>query len=203
MLQEAAVIALGVVLAAASWQDVRTREIDAWIFAVGALPAAALIYMNFPYPFYLFSLAVSLVLASVMRFLGSGYADSIAMALIGSAPPVPPFPTAFIVILAGSVLLPVHMVHVYLANRGKPCEMTSLEKLTHICISKEEFHKNPTKYIVGEVRDVEKYDPRRLEVREQWIKAKYGLPYLLYLTVGYWIYVILYLSGKSPVAGIA
>lgn len=71
--------------------------------------------------------------------------------------------------------------------------MSLLEKLTHICISREEFVKNPLKYIVGEVKDLEKYNPRNVEIRESWIKAKYGVPYLVYLAAGFWVYIALLL----------
>jgi len=35
--------------------------------------------------------------------------------------------------------------------------MKTLE--THICVSPEEFAKNPVKYVVGDIKDLEKYDP--------------------------------------------
>jgi preflagellin peptidase FlaK len=70
--------------------------------------------------------------------------------------------------------------------------MGTLEKLTHICVSPEEFAKNPVKYVVGDVKDLEKYDPS-MEIKG-WVKAKYGLPYIFHLAVGFWIYVTLFLT---------
>jgi preflagellin peptidase FlaK len=45
------------------------------------------------------------------------------------------------------------MLWLYAKNRGRPCKMKTLEKLTHICVSPEEFAKNPVKYVVGGVKD--------------------------------------------------
>jgi preflagellin peptidase FlaK len=64
--------------------------------------------------------------------------------------------------------------------------MKTLERLMHICASPEEFAKNPVKYVVGDVKDHEKYDPP--------MKAKYGLPYVFHLAAGFWIYVALFLT---------
>jgi len=190
MIQKAAVLAIGALLSLAAWQDVKTREIDAWIFAAAAVPAAVLIYLNWHNPLYLFSLAVGAVLALLTRLLGSGYADSLAIVLISAAPPIAFLPAPFIAVMAGSLLLPATMLWLYLKNSGRPCKMRTLERLTHICVSRDEFMKSPLKFIVGDVKDVERYDPAKVEV-QGWVKAKYGLPYLLYLTVGYWAYVLL------------
>jgi len=70
--------------------------------------------------------------------------------------------------------------------------MKTLERLTHICVSREEFAENPLKFIVGDVKDMERYDPAKVEV-QGWVKARYGLPYLLPLALGYWAYVLLLL----------
>lgn len=182
--------ALGVFITLAALQDVKTREIDPRIFLAAAAPAAALIYLNWGNPLYFFSLAVGASLALLMRALGSGYADSIALALISAAPPMLFLPTPFVVVMAGSALLPATMLWLFLNNRRRPCRMSALEKITHICVTREEFAKNPLKYIVGEVKDMEKYDPTAARVEGQWIKAKYGLPYLVYLAVGYWVYLV-------------
>jgi preflagellin peptidase FlaK len=152
-----------------------------------------LISLNWHSPLYLFSLAVGAVLALLTRLLGSGYADSLALALISTAPPMAFLPAPFIAVMAGSLLLPATMLWLYLKNRGRPCKMKTLERLTHICVSREEFAENPLKFIVGDVKDMERYDPAKVEVQD-WVKAKYGLPYLLPLTLGYWAYVLLLLS---------
>ncbi len=193
MIQEVAVLTIGALLSLATWQDVKTREIDAWIFAAAAVPAAVLNYLNWHNPLYLFSLAVGAVLALLTRLLGSGYADSLALVSISVAPPIALLPAPFIAVTAGSLLLPATMLWLYLKNRGRPCKMRTLERLTHICISRDEFIKNPLKFIVGDVKDVERYDPAKVEI-QGWVKAKYGLPYLLHLTVGYWVYVLVLLS---------
>jgi preflagellin peptidase FlaK len=57
-LREAAVLALGLALTAAAWQDVKTREIDVRIFAAAGVAAAALMWLNWGDPLYTFSLAV-------------------------------------------------------------------------------------------------------------------------------------------------
>jgi len=49
------------------------------------------------------------------------------------------------------------MLWLYAKNRGRTCKMKTLE--THICVSPEEFAKNPVKYVVGDIKDLEKYDP--------------------------------------------
>ncbi len=197
MIEALGVAAIGAVLTAAAVQDLKSREIDARIFAAGALPAALLVALNWGSPLYLFSLGVAAALALLMRLLGSGYADSISMALIGAAPPPLPFlPTPFVAVMAGSALLPAHVAYLYLKNRKRPCKMTLAERLTHICVSIEEFRRSPLKYVVGDVRDMERYDPSKLELRDRWIKAKYGLPYVVYLAAGYWAYVAIWLLPK-------
>jgi len=191
MIQEAALLTLGLALTAAAWQDIKTREIDVKIFAAAGVAAAALMWLNWGNPLYTFSLAVGALLALLTRLLGTGYADSIALALISTAPPIAFLPAPFIAVMAGAVLLPVTMLWLYVKNRGRPCRMGTLEKLTHICVSPEEFEKNPVKYVVGDVKDLEKYDPSRVKIKG-WVKAKYGLPYILHLAVGFWIYVVLF-----------
>ncbi len=190
MLREAAVLALGLALTAAAWQDVKTREIDVRIFAAAGAAAAVLMWLNWGNPLYALSLAVGALLALLTRLSGAGYADSIALALISTAPPTALLPAPFTAVMASSVLLPATMLWLYMKNRGRPCRMGALEKLTHICVSPEEFAKNPVKYVVGNVKDLEKYDPSTVEIKG-WIKAKYGLPYVLHLAVGFWIYVFL------------
>ncbi len=192
MIQEAALLTLALALTAAAWQDVKTREIDVRIFAAAGVAAAVLMWLNWGNPLYTFSLAVGALLALLTRLLGTGYADSIALALISTAPPIAFLPAPFIAVMAGSVLLLATMLWLYVKNRGRPCRMGTLEKLTHICVSPEEFAKNPVKYVVGDVKDLEKYDPSRVEIKG-WVKAKYGLPYILHLAVGFWIYASLFL----------
>ena len=192
MIQEAALLALALALTAAAWQDVKTREIDVRIFAAAGVAAVALMWLNWGNPLYTFSLVVGALLALLTRLLGTGYADSIALALISTAPPIAFLPAPFIAVMAGSALLPATMLWLYVKNRGRPCRMGTLEKLTHICVSPEEFAKNPVKYVVGDVKDLEKYDPSRVEIKG-WVKAKYGLPYILHLAVGFWIYASLFL----------
>ena len=184
-------MALGLALAAAAWQDVKTREIDVRIFAAAGVAAAVLMWLNWGSPLYMFSLAFGAALALLTRLTGSGYADSLALALIGTAPPAALLPAPFVAVTAGAVLLPATMLWLYVKNRGRPCEMKTLERLTHICVSPEEFARNPVKYVVGGVKDLEEYDPSTVEVRG-WVKAKYGLPYVLHLAVGFWAYVALF-----------
>ena len=193
MIQEAALLTLALALTAAAWQDVKTREIDVRILAAAGVAATVLMWLNWGNPLYTFSLAVGALLALLTRLLGTGYADSIALALISTAPPIAFLPAPFIAVMAGSVLLLATMLWLYVKNRGRPCKMKTLEKLTHICVSPEEFAKNPVKYIVGDVKDLEKYDPSTVEIKG-WVKAKYGLPYILHLAVGFWIYIALFLT---------
>jgi len=191
MIQEAALLTLALALTAAAWQDVKTREIDGRIFAAAGVAAAVLMWLNWGNPLYTFSLAVGALLALLTRLLRTGYADSIGLALVSTAPPIAFLLALFIAVIAGSVLLLATMLWLYVKNRGRPCKMGTLEKLTHICVSPEEFAKNPVKYVVGDVKDLEKYDPSTVEIKG-WVKAKYGLPYLLHLAVGFWIYVALF-----------
>jgi preflagellin peptidase FlaK len=191
-LREVAVLALGLALTAAAWQDVKTREIDVRIFAAAGAAAAVLMWLNWGNPLYTFSLAVGALLALLTRLSGAGYADSIALALISTAPPIAFLPAPLVAVTAGSALLPATMLWLYVKNRGRPCRMGALERLTHICVSPEEFAKNPVKYVVGDIKDLEKYSPS-MEIKG-WVKAKYGLPYVLHLAVGFWIYVVLFLT---------
>ena len=192
MLREAAILALALALTVAAWQDVKTREIDVRIFAAAGVAAIVLMWLSWDNPLYTFSLAVGAILALLTRLSGAGYADSIALALISTAPLIAFLPAPFIAVMAGSVLLPATVLWLYVKNRGRPCRMDALEKLTHICVSPEEFAKNPVKYVVGDVKDLEKYDPS-MEIKG-WVKAKYGLPYVLHLAVGFWVYVALFLT---------
>jgi preflagellin peptidase FlaK len=189
VVREAAVLALGLALTAAAWQDVKTREIDVRIFAAAGATAAVLMWLNWGNPLYTFRSGGPL--RPFDAAVGAGYADSTALALISTAPPTALLPAPFIAVMAGSVLLPATMLWLYVKNRGRPCRMSTLEKLTHICVSPEEFAKNPVKYVVGDVKDLEKYDPSMIK---GWVKAKYGLPYVLHLAVGFWIYVALFLT---------
>jgi preflagellin peptidase FlaK len=171
---------------------VKTREIDVRIFAAAGVAVAVSMWLNWGNPLYTFSLAVGALLALLTRLSGAGYADSIALALISTAPPTAFLPAPFTAVAAGSALLPATMLWLYVKNRGRLCRMGALEKLTHICVSPEEFAKNPVKYVVGGVKDLEKYDPS-MEIKG-WVKAKYGLPYVLHLAVGFWVYVALFLT---------
>ena len=192
-----AVVALAALLVVAAWQDLRTREIDVKIFAAMMPFAALLVVDNWGSFFYFFSLGVGILLALLMRVFGSGYADSLAMAAISTAPPLLPFlPTPFVAVAAGTPLLLATMAWLDLLNRSRPCEMTRAEMLTHICVSREEFLRNPLKYVVGDVRDMERYDPSKVEMRD-WVKAKYGVPYIVYLAVGFSAYTLLYLLQKA------
>ena len=92
VVREAAVLALGLALTAAAWQDVKTREIDVRIFAAGGAAAAVLMRLNWGNPLYTLSLAVGALLALLTRLSGAGYADSAALALISTAPPTAPRP---------------------------------------------------------------------------------------------------------------
>ena len=92
MVREAAVLALGLALTAAAWQDVKTREIDVGIFAAGGAAAAVLMRLNWGNPLYTLSLAVGALLALLTRVSGAGCADSTALALISTAPPTAPRP---------------------------------------------------------------------------------------------------------------
>jgi preflagellin peptidase FlaK len=153
VVREAAVLALGLALTAAAWQDVKTREIDVGIFAAGGAAAAVLMRLNWGNPLYTLSLAVGALLALLTRVSGAGCADSTALALISTAPPVALLPAPFTAVAAGSALLPATMLWLYAKNRGRPCKMKTLERLTHICVSPGEFAKNPVKYVVGDVKD--------------------------------------------------
>ena len=95
VLQEAALLALGLALTAAAWQDVKTREVDVRIFAAAGAAAAALMWLNWGNPLYTLSLAVGALLALLTRLSGAGYADSTALALISTALPVAFLPAPF------------------------------------------------------------------------------------------------------------
>jgi preflagellin peptidase FlaK len=192
VIQEAAVLAIGCALALAARQDARTREVDARVLAAAAAPAALLVYLNHGNSLYLASLALGLAVALAARLLGAGYADSIALAAVSAAPPVCSLPAAFIAVAAGSAALPAIMLRLYVTNRGRPCRMTAFEMLTHVCVSREELARSPLKYIVGSVRDMERYDPGSVKVDAEWVKARYGVPYVLLIALGYWAYAAAY-----------
>ncbi|MFN3803955.1 MAG: prepilin peptidase [Pyrobaculum sp.] len=204
MIQEAAVLAIAALLSAAAWQDVKTREIDVRLFVAMTLPAAVLLYLNWGDPLYLLSLLAGLGVALLMRILCAGYADSIAMAVISTAPPIYIFPTAFVAIMAGSALLPAVMTWLYLKNRGRPCEMSLSERFTHLCVSRGEFYSD-IKYIHKAASfcipfrnnpgDLERYDPRAVKIEGEWIKAAYGVPYLAILATGFAAYTAITLGS--------
>ncbi|MEZ0318721.1 MAG: prepilin peptidase [Pyrobaculum sp.] len=197
MIDAVAVVALALLFATAAWQDLRTREIDVKIFAAMAPLAALLVVENWGSPFYFFSLGVGLLLALLMRVFGSGYADSLAMAAISTAPPLLPYlPTPFVVVISGTPLLLATVLWLYLLNRRRPCKMTRFEMLTHICVSRQEFLRNPLKYVVGDVRDMEHYDPSKVEIKD-WVKAKYGVPYVVFLAAGFAVYTLIFLLQKT------
>lgn len=126
-MQGVVLLALGLALAAAAWQDVKTREIDFRIFAAAGVAAVVLMWLNWGSPLYMFSLVLGAALALLTRLTGSGYADSLALALISTAPPLAFLPALFIAVAAGAVLLPATMLWLYVKNRGRPCEMKTLE----------------------------------------------------------------------------
>ncbi len=200
MIQEAALLSLAVLLSIAAWQDVKTREIDVKLFIAMAPPAFVLLYLNWGDPLYLYSLTAGLATSLLLRILCAGYADSIAVVAISTAPPVSFIPTAFFTILAGSTALPVTMVWLYAKNRNKPCKMTTVEKLTQICVSREEFYSS-VKYVHTTSRlcipfrknpgDLERYDPKQVKLDAEWVKTAYGTPYLTMLSIGFVIYIFL------------
>jgi preflagellin peptidase FlaK len=125
VVREAAVLALGLALTAAAWQDVKTREIDVGILAAGGASAAVLMWLNWGNPLYTLSLAVGALLALLTRLSGAGYADSTALALISTAPPTAP-PAPLAAVAAGSVLLPATMLRLYAKNRGRRADPRGL-----------------------------------------------------------------------------
>jgi preflagellin peptidase FlaK len=143
MIQEAALLALALALTAAAWQDVKTREIDVRIFAIAAIPAA-LMWLNWGNLLYTYSLVLGVTLALLMRLTGSGYGDSIALALISTAPPIAFLAASLIATTSSFLLLPATMLWLYVKNRSYPCKMKTMEKLAHICVSPEEFAKTPS-----------------------------------------------------------
>jgi preflagellin peptidase FlaK len=188
-LRKAAVLALGLALTAAAWQDVKTREIDVRIFAAAGATAAVLMWLNWGNPLYTFRSGgpPRLVDAAV----GAGYADSTALALISTAPPVALLPAPFIAVMAGSVLLPATMLWLYVKNRGRPCRDAGeadphMRLARGICEKPGEIRRR-RRQRPGEVRPIQSGDKRLVE-------AKYGLPYVFHLAVGFWVYVALFLT---------
>jgi preflagellin peptidase FlaK len=105
---------------------VKTREIDVGILAAGGAAAAVLMRLNWGNPLYTLSLAVGALLALLTRLSGAGYADSTALALISTAPPVAFLPAPLAAVAAGSALLPATMLRLYAKNRGRRADPRGL-----------------------------------------------------------------------------
>ncbi|MEL9989775.1 MAG: prepilin peptidase [Thermoproteus sp.] len=180
------------ILGLASYQDVKSREIDVWVVALLYVPALAAAYFSWREPIYLLSPVLGALLALVMRLTGSGYADSLAILALSLFPPLLPFlPTPAVVVIGTSASVAGTALWLLLTNRGRPCKMSALQKLTHICVSREEVLKAPHRYIIGDVKDLEKYRPPK-DVKDDYVVAKYGVPYIVHLTLGFAIYLALY-----------
>ncbi|MEZ0248671.1 MAG: prepilin peptidase [Thermoproteus sp.] len=181
------------VLGLASYQDVKSREIDAWVIALLYAPALAAMYFSWREPMYFLSPTLGALLALVMRLTGSGYADSLAILALSFFPPFLPFlPTPAVVVIGTSASVAGTALWLLLTNRGRPCRMSALQRLTHICVSREEVLKAPHRYIIGDVKDLERYMPPK-DVRDDYVIAKYGVPYILHLALGFAVYLALYL----------
>lgn len=188
MIAQAAALAELIPLAIAAWQDVKRREIDIVVIAAMYVPAAIALYYSFR-PVYILSLGLGAILAAVMRATGSGYADSLAILALSLFPP--PFiflPTPAVIIIGTLIPLVGTALWLALANRGRPCKMTWSQRLTHICVRREEVLRHPYRYIVGDAEDLERYTPPR-EIEGEYVLAKYGAPYVAYLAVGYLLYL--------------
>lgn len=188
---KALILAELVLLSIAARQDLKTREIDVWIVLAMYLPAALAAYLSWTAPLYLMSPVLGAMLALAMRAMGAGYADSLALLAISLfPPPVPYFPTPAVVVMGTAFSIVGTMLWLYYLNSRRPCRMTPLQRLTHVCVSRDELLRGGVKYIVGDVHDLEKYRPPA-DVDEEYVVAKYGLPYLAHLAVGFAIYTAL------------
>lgn len=176
----------------ASYQDIKSREIDAWIIALMYIPALAAMYLSWRTPLYVMSPILGLILALAMRLTGSGYADSLVVLATSFFPPFLPFlPTPAVVIIGTSISILATMLWIFLSNRGKPCRMTLAQRLTHVCVTREEALRNKHRYIIGQVKDLERYRPPE-DIREDYVIAKYGVPYVAHMTLGFALYLVLY-----------
>jgi preflagellin peptidase FlaK len=180
------------VLGFASYQDVKTREIDAWVIALLFPPALAAAYLSWSAPLYIMSPILGLVLALAMRLTGSGYADSLAIAALSLFPPFSPvLPTPAVVVLGAGISVLGTSIWLLLVNNRRPCRMTLTQKFTHICITREEALKRSHRYIIGEVKDVEKYKPPE-RIEGDYVVARYGVPYVAHMALGFALYLALY-----------
>lgn len=181
-------------LAYASYQDIKTREIDAWIIAAMYAPALAAAYLSWGKPLYIMSPILGAVLALIMRITGSGYADSLTiLATSFFPPPLPYLPTPVIVVMGSSPSIFATVLWLFLSNKGRPCKMTLAERFTHACITREEALKNKHKYIIGQAKDLEKYKAPE-DVEGEYVVAKYGLPYVAHMALGFAVYALLLIA---------
>ncbi|MBP1449314.1 MAG: prepilin peptidase [Thermoproteus sp.] len=177
-------------LAIAAYQDIKTREIDMYLIILIFIPSLFSFYLYYKIPLYFLSPLLGAILALVMRLTGSGYADSLVLLAISFFPPPVPFmPTPAVVVAGSSAPALATTLWLALRNRGMPCELSLLQRLTHVCASREEVLKHPHRYIIGDVKDLEHYTPP--EVKEEYVVARYGVPYVAYLAVGFSLYVLL------------
>ncbi len=182
-------------LAYASYQDIKMRELDAWVIAALYAPALAAAYFSWREPLYAASPILGIVLALAMRISGSGYADSLTILAISFfPPPLPYLPTPAIVVMGTGLSILATSLWLFLSNRGRPCEMTLIERFTHVCISREEALRNKHKYILGRVKDLEKYKPPE-SIDDEFVVAKYGVPYVAHMTFGFALYMLLSFRG--------
>jgi preflagellin peptidase FlaK len=188
VLREAAVLALGLALTAAAWQDVKTREVDVRIFAAAGAAAAVLMWLNWGNPLYTLSLAVGALLALLTRLLGAGYADSTALALISTGlHSLPPGPLhsgyGRLRVASGGYAVALREEPRPPLQNGRVGEADPHMRLARGICKKPEIRRRR--------RQRPRDDPSMIK---GWVKAKYGLPYVLHPAAGFWIYVALFLT---------
>jgi len=187
------------ILIYASLQDVRTREIDSRVILSMFVPASIFAAENLDNYVYWISPIAGALLAMFMRMKGSGYADSLAILALGFSPPVAPYlPTPLLVVLGSTAGVASTALWLYNENSKRPCRMKLWQKFAYVCASREEVAKYPHRYIIGEAEDLEKYE-FRTHVDEEWVIAKYGAPYLLYVCIGYSIYVVIRIIAQPSI----
>ncbi|XRH75138.1 MAG: prepilin peptidase [Candidatus Methanosuratincola verstraetei] len=121
MIFEIKAVVVGAMLAFASYQDLKTREIDDWVWIVGGAAGAALTLLEaatvdgYPYVLAAFSVAITAALAFGVYYLGLyGGADAKALLAIAVAFPFSPVsqlsPFFPLTVLGNSLLLSILLV---------------------------------------------------------------------------------------------
>ncbi|MFN3804817.1 MAG: hypothetical protein ACK4SY_07150 [Pyrobaculum sp.] len=157
MYNDLAAWTLATLLALAGWRDVKHREIEVWIFAAMAPPAAYLVLASWQDPVYQLQFMLGAVYALALVYIRAGAGDILAALAAAAAG------ATLTVFLLTATLIALTPLWLYALNTRRPCPMSRRERATYICIRRGEFGKYG------------------VEAEGEWAKARYGPPYVAWI----------------------